>query len=148
MWSFAGFMGALVGLGMLAFELTPYIHFLWPESYFWWWLSIINFKKAKETIQPKKKNCSQTGQCLIWLGIIGFVAWPAEGVMFDWRRLFQRCHQSAGPLVILGTHFFYDYDGWRTFLRRSVWLVNWSKTKSCKSSGIMISAGEAFTKKH
>jgi large-conductance mechanosensitive channel len=84
MWSFAGFMGALVGLGMLAFELTPYIHFLIVAGIVFLMMAF-NYKlliKAKETIQPKKKNCSQTGQCLIWLGIIGFCC-MASGVMFD-----------------------------------------------------------------
>jgi hypothetical protein len=28
MWSFAGFTGALVGLGMLSLHLTPYHHFI------------------------------------------------------------------------------------------------------------------------
>jgi hypothetical protein len=27
-WSFAGFTGALIGLGMLKFQLTPHEHFL------------------------------------------------------------------------------------------------------------------------
>lgn len=144
MWSFAGFMGALVGLGMLAFELTPYIHFLIVAGIVFLMMAF-NYKfliKAKETIQPKKKKLfSKPDSALIWLGIIGFCCMASEGVMFDWSGVyFKDVIKAPGPLVILGyTSFMIMMAGGR-FLGDGL-IGKFGRKTVLQISGIMISAG-------
>ncbi|MFV8321799.1 MFS transporter [Flavobacterium sp. LS2R12] len=144
MWSFAGFMGALVGLAMLAFELTPYIHFLIVAGIVFLMMAF-NYKfliKAKETIQPKKKKLfSKPDSALIWLGIIGFCCMASEGVMFDWSGVyFKDVIKAPGPLVILGyTSFMIMMAGGR-FLGDGL-IGKFGRKTVLQISGIMISAG-------
>ncbi|MBZ4042697.1 MFS transporter [Flavobacterium hibisci] len=108
MWSFAGFTGALVGLGMLSLNLNPYQHFLIVAAVVVVMI-VFNFKflvKAKEKIKPKKegkKLFTRPDSSLLWLGIIGFCSMASEGVMFDWSGIyFKDIVKAPGALVILG----------------------------------------------
>jgi len=108
MWSFAGFTGALVGLGMLSLNLNPYQHFLIVAAVVVVMI-VYNFKflvKAKEKIKPKKegkKLFTRPDSSLLWLGIIGFCSMASEGVMFDWSGIyFKDIVKAPGALVILG----------------------------------------------
>ena len=108
MWSFAGFTGALVGLGMLSLHLTPYHHFIIVGIVVLLMVAF-NFKflvKAKEKIKPKKegkKLFTKPDSSLLWLGIIGFCSMASEGVMFDWSGIyFKDIVKAPGALVILG----------------------------------------------
>ena len=144
MWSFAGFMGALVGLAMLAFKLTPYIHFVIVGGIVFLMMAF-NFKfliKAKETIKVKKKKIfSKPDSALLWLGIIGFCSMASEGVMFDWSGVyFKDVVKAPGPLVILGyTSFMIMMAGGR-FLGDTL-IRKFGRKKVLKISGIMISTG-------
>lgn len=144
MWSFAGFMGALVGLGMLAFKLTPYIHFLIVAGIVFLMMAF-NYKfliKAKETIKvEKKKLFTKPDSALIWLGIIGFCCMASEGVMFDWSGVyFKDVIKAPGPLVILGyTSFMIMMAGGR-FLGDGL-IRKFGRKTVLQISGIMISAG-------
>ena len=144
MWSFAGFMGALVGLGMLAFELSPYIHFLIVAGIVFLMMAF-NYKfliKAKETIRTeKKKMFSKPDSALIWLGIIGFCCMASEGVMFDWSGVyFKEVIKAPGPLVIFGyTSFMIMMAGGR-FLGDGL-IRKFGRKTVMQISGIMISAG-------
>ena len=144
MWSFAGFMGALVGLAMLAFNLTPYIHFLIIGGVVFL-MMVFNFKfliKAKETIKVKKKKMfSKPDSALIWLGIIGFCSMASEGVMFDWSGVyFKDVIKAPGPLVILGyTSFMIMMAGGR-FLGDGL-IRKFGRKNVLKISGFMISIG-------
>ena len=144
MWSFAGFMGALVGLGMLAFKLTPYIHFLIVGGIVFLMMAF-NYKfliKAKETIKAEKKKLfSKPDSALIWLGIIGFCCMASEGVMFDWSGVyFKDVIKAPGPLVILGyTSFMIMMAGGR-FLGDGL-IRKFGRKTVLQISGIMISAG-------
>lgn len=107
-WSLAGFCGALVGLGMMALELTPYHHFL-IILLLVGLLILTNYRHlvkvkldADEDTVPKflfqlpDKN-------LIWLGVIGFCCMASEGIMFDWSGVyFKDIVKAPGALVILG----------------------------------------------
>jgi uncharacterized membrane protein len=58
MWSFAGFTGALMGLGMLALKLSTYHHFLLVGAIVILMMGF-NYKyliKAKEIPKTEKKN--------------------------------------------------------------------------------------------
>lgn len=144
MWSFAGFTGALIGLGMLAFKLTPYIHFLIVGGIVFLMMAF-NYKfliKAKETIKAEKKKLfSKPDSALIWLGIIGFCCMASEGVMFDWSGVyFKDVIKAPGPLVILGyTSFMIMMAGGR-FLGDGL-IRKFGRKTVLQISGIMISAG-------
>ncbi|WP_413999689.1 MFS transporter [Flavobacterium sp. W1B] len=144
MWSLAGFIGALVGLGMLALELTPYIHFLAVGGIVLL-LVLFNYKfliKAKEKIKAeKKKGFTKPDSALIWLGIIGFCCMASEGVMFDWSGVyFKDVIQAPGPLVILGyTSFMIMMAGGRFFGDHLI--SKFGRKPVMQISGIMISAG-------
>jgi MFS family permease len=144
MWSFAGFTGALVGLGMLALELTPYEHFLIVAGVVLLMIAF-NYKflvKAKETIKTEKKKLfTKPDSALIWLGIIGFCCMASEGVMFDWSGVyFKDVIKAPGPLVILGyTSFMIMMAGGRFF--GDGLIHKFGRKPVMQISGIMISAG-------
>lgn len=144
MWSFAGFTGALIGLGMLALHLSPLSHFLIVAAVV---ISIIalNYRFliiAKESTQPEKKKLfSQPDRGLLWLGVIGFCCMASEGVMFDWSGVyFKEIVHAPGPLVILGYTSFMIMMAAGRFLGDR--LIHKSGSKSIMQvSGIFISVG-------
>jgi MFS family permease len=144
MWSFAGFTGALVGLGMLTLELTPYDHFLVIAAIVLVMIAL-NFKfliKAKEKIKTKKKKLfTKPNSALIWLGVIGFCGMASEGVMFDWSGVyFKDVIKAPGALVILGyTSFMIMMAGGRFF--GDGLILKFGRKKVMQISGLMISTG-------
>jgi MFS family permease len=144
MWSFAGFTGALVGLGMLTLELTPYDHFIVVAAIVLVMIAL-NFKfliKAKEKIKTKKKKLfTKPDSALIWLGVIGFCGMASEGVMFDWSGVyFKDVIKAPGALVILGyTSFMIMMAGGR-FLGDGL-ILKFGRKKVIQISGLMISTG-------
>jgi MFS family permease len=144
MWSFAGFTGALVGLGMLTLELTPYDHFLVIAAIVLVMVAL-NFKfliRAKETIKTKKKKLfTKPDSALIWLGVIGFCGMASEGVMFDWSGVyFKDVIKAPGALVILGyTSFMIMMAGGRFF--GDGLILKFGRRKVMQISGLMISTG-------
>lgn len=147
MWSFAGFTGALVGLGMLALDLTPLHHFM-IVGVIVLLMVAFNFNflvKAKEKkVKPKpegKKIFTKPDSALLWLGVIGFCSMASEGVMFDWSGVyFKDIVKAPGPLVVLGyTSFMIMMAGGR-FLGDG--LINkFGRERVMQISGVMISAG-------
>jgi len=146
MWSFAGFTGALVGLGMLALDLSPLHHFMIVGGIVLLMVAF-NFKflvRAKEKSKPKqegKKLFVKPDTALLWLGVIGFCSMASEGVMFDWSGVyFKEIVKAPGPLVILGyTSFMIMMAGGR-FLGDG--LINkFGRERVMQISGVMISAG-------
>ncbi|WP_291286457.1 MFS transporter [Flavobacterium sp.] len=146
MWSFAGFTGALVGLGMLALKLSPLHHFMIVAGVVLLMISF-NFKfliKAKEKIKvkgEKKKLFVKPDTALIWLGVIGFCSMASEGVMFDWSGVyFKDVVKAPGPLVILGYTSFMIMMASGRFLGDG--LINkFGRERVMQISGVMISAG-------
>ncbi|MBC5838523.1 MFS transporter [Flavobacterium muglaense] len=144
MWSFAGFTGALVGLGMLALELTPFHHFVIVGAVVLLIL-LFNYKfliKAKEIPKTKKKKLfTKPDSALIWLGVIGFCCMASEGVMFDWSGVyFKDVIHAPGPLVILGyTSFMIMMAGGR-FLGDGL-IHKFGRKPVIQISGLLISAG-------
>ncbi len=144
MWSFAGFTGALLGLGMLAFDLAPYTHFL-IVAVIVFLLMAFNYTfliKAKEKAQTKKKKLfSKPDSGLIWLGVIGFCCMASEGVMFDWSGVyFKDVIKAPGPLVILGYTSFLIMMASGRFLGDGL-IQKFGRKTVLQFSGIMISAG-------
>jgi len=144
MWSLAGFTGALVGLGMLALELSTYMHFI-IVAIVALLLVAFNFKfliKAKETIRrEKKKMFSKPDTSLVLLGVIGFCSMASEGVMFDWSGVyFKDVVKVPGALVVLGyTSFMIMMASGRFF---GDGLINrFGRKKVMQISGVVISTG-------
>ncbi|MBE8725009.1 MFS transporter [Flavobacterium hungaricum] len=146
MWSFAGFTGALVGLGMLSLDLSPLHHFLIVGGIVLLMVAF-NFKflvRAKEKVKAKKEGKKlfvKPDTALIWLGVIGFCSMASEGVMFDWSGVyFKDIVKAPGPLVVLGyTSFMIMMAGGR-FLGDG--LINkFGRERVMQISGVMISAG-------
>jgi len=146
MWSFAGFTGALVGLGMLALNLTPLHHFMIVGVVVLLMVAF-NFKflvRAKEKIKNKtesKKRFAKPDSALLWLGVIGFCSMASEGVMFDWSGVyFKDIVQAPGPLVVLGYTSFMITMASGRFLGDG--LINkFGRERVMQISGVMISAG-------
>jgi MFS family permease len=147
MWSFAGFTGALVGLGMLTLKLTPFHHFLVVGAIVLLMVAF-NFKflvRAKEKIKnktaEKKKLFVKPDSSLLWLGVIGFCSMASEGVMFDWSGVyFKDIVQAPGPLVILGYTSFMIMMASGRFLGDG--LINkFGRERVMQISGVMISVG-------
>lgn len=144
MWSLAGFTGALVGLGMLALDLSTYSHFLIVASIAFV-LIAFNFKfliKAKETIRAeKKKGFRKPDKTLVLLGVIGFCCMASEGIMFDWSGVFFKdIVKVPGALVILGyTSFMIMMASGRFFGDALINKVG--RKRVMQISGIMISTG-------
>lgn len=144
MWSFAGFTGALVGLGMLALRLSPYHHFLIVGAIVVLMMTF-NYKyliKAKEIAKTEKKKLfTKSDSALIYLGLIGFCCMASEGVMFDWSGVyFKDVIHAPGPLVILGyTSFMIMMAGGRFF--GDGLIHRFGRKLVMQISGILISAG-------
>ena len=143
-WSFAGFTGALVGLGMLAFELSPYHHFL-IVAVLVVLLMAFNYNyliKAKEIIKTEKKKLfTKPDSALLWLGVIGFCCMASEGVMFDWSGVyFKEVVKAPGPLVILGYTSFMIMMASGRFLGDGL-IRKFGRKQVMQTSGVMISVG-------
>lgn len=144
MWSLAGFTGALVGLGMLALDLSTYLHFL-VVAFIAFLLIAFNFKfliKAKETIRADKpKGFRKPDKTLVLLGVIGFCSMASEGIMFDWSGVFFKdIVKVPGALVILGyTSFMIMMASGRFFGDALINKVG--RKRVMQISGIMISTG-------
>ncbi len=146
MWSFAGFTGALVGLGMLALDLSPLHHFMIVAGIVLLMVAF-NFKfliRAKEKAKAKpegKKLFVKPDTALLWLGVIGFCSMASEGVMFDWSGVyFKDIVKAPGPLVVLGYTSFMIMMASGRFLGDG--LINkFGRERVMQISGVMISAG-------
>ncbi|AWK03796.1 MFS transporter [Flavobacterium crocinum] len=146
MWSFAGFTGALVGLGMLTLKLNPLHHFI-IVGIIVLLMVAFNFKflvRAKEKSKAKdekKKLFVKPDSALLWLGVIGFCSMASEGVMFDWSGVyFKDIVKAPGPLVVLGYTSFMIMMASGRFLGDG--LINkFGRERVMQISGVMISAG-------
>jgi len=144
MWSFAGFTGALIGLGMLALQFSPLLHFT-IVTVLVVLLVAFNFKyliKAKETIREEnKKWFSKPDSALLWLGVIAFCCMASEGIMFDWSGVyFKEIVRAPGPLVVLGYTSFMIMMALGRFFGDKL-IHKTGSQKVLRISGAMISTG-------
>jgi MFS family permease len=107
-WSLAGFCGALVGLVMMAFKLTPYHHFIIVFAIvglivFINYRFLIKVKPEVQKVDIAKPKFKMPDKTLLWLGVIGFCCMASEGIIFDWSGVyFKDIVKAPGALVILG----------------------------------------------
>ncbi len=100
-WSTAGLCGALFGLGMSILEIATPIHFCIIAiavcataiiKYNYLQNDAISKNRMEESADNEKPVKFEN--FLLWLGIIGFVGWAAEGTMADWNGVF--LHEVVG----------------------------------------------------
>jgi len=145
-WSLAGFCGALVGLVMLAFKLSPLQHFAVALS-FVFVIILLNYKfilKAKSKQREEKSNYSffkNPDMTLIWLGVVCFCGMASEGIMFDWSGVyFKEIIKAPGALVVLGYTTFMISMASGRFLS-DILVRKYSAKKVLMVSGLVISGG-------
>ena len=145
-WSLAGFCGALVGLVMMAFELTPYQHFVIVAAIvgviiFINYRFLIKVKTVQQEIDIAKPKFRMPDQSLIGLGVIGFCCMASEGIMFDWSGVyFKDIVKAPGALVILGYTSFMITMASGRFLS-DILVRKYGAKKILLVSGITISLG-------
>lgn len=143
-WSLAGFSGALIGLVIMAFHLSPHTHFLIIAG-LGLLLIIFNYKyliKASGKVQLERKSFfAKPEKSLVWLGVIGFCCMASEGIMFDWSGVyFKEIVKAPGALVILGyTSFMIMMATGRFFGDR--FIRKYGVKKILQLAGILISSG-------
>jgi MFS family permease len=143
-WSVGGFTGALVGLLMINFHLSPYIHFCIIA--FLAWLHIaINYRfllgGQKPSTSAKTKLFTKPQGVLVQLGIIGFCSMATEGAMFDWSGVyFKEIVKAPHSLVILGYTSFMIMMATGRFLGDKI-ITRYGRKRSLQVSGIIISSG-------
>ncbi|WP_284652351.1 MFS transporter [Flavobacterium terrisoli] len=145
-WSLAGFCGALVGLLMLTFELSPIKHFLVAFG-FVALILLTNYKfiiKAKSKQEAEKSSYSfwkNPDATLLWLGVICFCGMASEGIMFDWSGVyFKEIIKAPGALVVLGYTTFMISMASGRFLS-DVLVGKYGAKKVLIISGLVISCG-------
>ncbi|HQX04297.1 MAG TPA: MFS transporter [Flavobacterium sp.] len=145
-WSLAGFCGALVGLVMMAFKLTPYQHFLIVFALvgviiFINYRNLAKVKVVKSDSFELKPRFGKPDKSLVWLGVIGFCCMASEGIMFDWSGVyFKDIVKAPGALVILGYTSFMVTMASGRFLS-DILVRKFGAKKILLFSGITISMG-------
>ena len=145
-WSIAGFFGALVGLVMMAFKLTPYQHFLIVFALvgviiFINYQNLAKVKVVKSDSFELKPRFGKPDKSLVWLGVIGFCCIASEGIMFDWSGVyFKDIVKAPGALVILGYTSFMVTMASGRFLS-DILVRKFGAKKILLFSGITISIG-------
>jgi MFS family permease len=146
-WSTAGFSGALIGLLMMKFQLTPYIHF-WIVASVVMLLSF--FFSPFLLLTPTSRTAASFNRIkmphglLLQLGIIGFCCLSCEGCMFDWSGVyFKQVVKAEGPLVSLGYASFMIMMAGGRFAGDKL-AAKFSRKKMVQVSGILIFSGMMF----
>jgi MFS family permease len=145
-WSIAGFFGALVGLVMMAFKMTPYQHFLIVFALvgviiFINYQNLAKVKVVKSDSFELKPRFEKPDKSLVWLGVIGFCCMASEGIMFDWSGVyFKDIVKAPGALVILGYTSFMVTMASGRFLS-DILVRKFGAKKILLFSGITISIG-------
>ncbi len=143
-WSVGGFTGALLGIPMLAFHVSPHVHFCIIAAIVLTHISI-NYKYLLFTpnlIAKKKTSFFTKPQgVLVQLGIIAFCSMAAEGAMFDWSGVyFKEIVKAPSALVILGYASFMVTMATGRFLGDK--LINmYGRKKLLQLSGLVLSSG-------
>lgn len=143
-WSVGGFTGALVGLVMMNFHLSPFIHFCIVAAIVWLHI-VINYRfllpGQKSSSSNKPKLFTKPQGVLVQLGIIGFCSMATEGAMFDWSGVyFKEIVKAPQSLVILGYTSFMIMMATGRFLGDKI-ITKYGRKRSLQVSGIIITTG-------
>ncbi|RZK49703.1 MAG: MFS transporter [Pedobacter sp.] len=143
-WSIGGFTGALIGLGMMNFHISPMYHFVVVMLLAWLNVALSNgylIRKKKVTEPHKAKLFQKPSGVLIQLGIIGFCSMATEGAMFDWSGVyFKDIVKAPHALIILGYASFMIMMATGRFLGDNI-IQRFGRKRSLQVSGFIITAG-------
>jgi len=143
-WSSAGVAGAAIGLLMMKWHVSPYVHF--------WIITGLVFlavafsqrylQPGRSTVkQEKRKFFSRPNGVLMQLGIIAFCCMASEGAMFEWSGVyFQQVVKAPEALIILGYLSFMTMMATGRFIGDKL-IARYGRKRMLKTSGIMISTG-------
>jgi MFS family permease len=143
-WSSAGVAGAGIGLLMVGWHVTPYVHF-WIIA----GLVFIAVAFSQRYLQPhrsvakqeKKKFFSRPNSVLVQLGIIAFCCMATEGAMFEWSGVyFQEILLAPKSLIIIGFFSFMTMMATGRFLGDKL-IARYGKKNMLTASGILMSIG-------
>jgi MFS family permease len=145
-WSLAGFTGALVGIAMINFHVTPFQHFATIILIVWTlvWVNypfLVKSKHKATSDEPKRKIFNKPDMALVQLGIIGFCSMASEGAMFDWSGIyFKDVVHAPASLVVLG------YTSFMVMMASGRFVADYFVSKIGRKRlmqicGVMISAG-------
>jgi MFS family permease len=148
-WSLAGFCGALIGLVIISFGLSPHKHFLIVAAIVLI-IMVTNYKyliKVKrkshttEVAEAPKKRFQLPEKSLLLLGVIGFCCMASEGIMFDWSGVyFKDVVKAPSSMVILGYTSFMITMASGRFLSDYL-VMRYGSKKVVFLSGMLISTG-------
>jgi MFS family permease len=147
-WSTAGFSGALIGLLMMKFHLSPYIHF-WivalPVMLLSFFFSRYLLLTPTSRTAASFRRLKMPHGLLLQLGIIGFCCLSCEGCMFDWSGVyFKEVVKAEGSLVSLGYASFMIMMATGRFVGDRL-AAKFSRKKMVQVSGILIFSGMMFS---
>ncbi len=142
LWSLAGFTGAAFSTVMIAFKLTPFLHFciIFIAAIF---LIVSSYKHAlpQDTGNNQQPLFAKPDSAILKLGLIAFGSLVCEGTMFDWSGVyFQKVLQVPASLRTVGYIAFMSSMAGGRFV--ADWLVTKFGVKTMlQLSGIIISIG-------
>jgi MFS family permease len=143
-WSLAGFAGALIGLGMAGFDMTPTPHFIIISATAF----IATYANVKYLVgdtgpktAKKEKRGFKPDPLILQLGIIGFFAMSVEGAMFDWSGVyFKDIVGAEGAWISLGYACFMIMMASGRFLGDKI-VARVGKKRMMQMNGLLIMAG-------
>ncbi|MBC7422978.1 MAG: MFS transporter [Ferruginibacter sp.] len=142
LWSLAGFTGAAFSTVMIAFKLTPFMHFciIFIAAII---LIISSYKRAlpQDTGNSHQPLFAKPDSAILKLGLIAFGSLVCEGTMFDWSGVyFQKVLQVPAALRTVGYIAFMSSMAGGRFV--ADWLVTKFGVKTMlQLSGIIIAIG-------
>ncbi|WP_346859738.1 MFS transporter [uncultured Draconibacterium sp.] len=145
-WSLAGFTGALIGLILINFKVSPFWHFVLIIAVVWIIVRItypylLDSELEKRRTQGRRKFFVKPDSILLQLGVIGFFSMASEGAMFDWSGVyFKDVVDAPSSLVILGYTSFMIMMAAGRFLA-DILILKMGRKLLMQISGAMISGG-------
>ncbi|HTN06350.1 MFS transporter [Agriterribacter sp.] len=135
-WSVAGFSGAAIGMLMLSFSASPFLHFCIITALVW---SIVfvayKYLQVKDIHSGSNTPVfAKPDSTLLKLGLIAFCCMVCEGTMFDWSGIyFIKEVQAPQSLTTLG------YVAFMTTMAGGRFAGDWLSVKLGKKNMIRIS---------
>lgn len=142
-WSLAGFVGALIGLIIMSFDIDIIPHFILIFAIIL--LLFFGFQKYlfdNETVEgEEKKGFAKPDKALIQLGIIGFLGMATEGTMFDWSGVyFHEIVQAPEKWTTLGYAAFMITMATGRFVG-DYFIERFGKRRILQISGVLMGSG-------
>ncbi|WP_207535953.1 MFS transporter [Desertivirga arenae] len=148
-WSIAGFTGALIGLLMVNFGMTPFQHFCFIILLIFS-NTLINYPflvPAKPAMEANKKGrfFVKPDASLAILGVVGFCCMGTEGAMFDWSGVyFKEIVEAPSRFVVVGYASFMVMMATGRFIGDRI-ISKFGRKRTIQYSGLTISAGMAIS---